>query len=149
MNDIGTEGIDGWVVAMRLQSLFMAIDVFESVLIAVPGLFSFWLRCWGSKVGKGVVWTPHCKVYDRYLVDIGDDVIVGTKAIISTHAVIKRKGRIKVFCKKIHIGKGTVIGGEVLIGPGANIGENCQVNARSIIWVNETIADNTKVNRCR
>lgn len=149
MNDVGTQGINGWVVAMRLQSLFIAIDVFERVLVAVPGLFSIWLRCWGSRVGKGIIWTPDCKIYDRYLLDIGDKVIIGAKAVMASHAVIRKKDRIKVFCKTIHIGKNTVIGGEVLLGPGANIGENCQVNARSIIWVNETIASNAKVNRCR
>ena len=47
-----------WWGMHQIQVLYIAIPQLEAVLRLVPGLYSQWLRLWGSKVGRRVYWTP-------------------------------------------------------------------------------------------
>ncbi len=113
-----------WWVAHQLQLVYSALPWLESLLRLFPGVYSTWLRLWGSKVGKRVYWTPRVDIMDRHLMQIGDDVIFGHLVICSGHAIHRKSdGRLILLARPIHIGKGTLIGARARIGPGVKIPE--------------------------
>src|SRR6516225_98860 len=79
-----------WWIAHQMQMLYAAVPAFEALLRLVPGLYSAWLRLWGSTVGKRVYWTPCVEIIDRHMLAIGDDVIFGHRVVCSSHAITKR-----------------------------------------------------------
>src|SRR5690242_9394747 len=66
-----------WWGSHQIQSIYIAIPVLEAVLRLIPGVFSWWLRLWGAKVGRDVYWTPGLEIADRGLLEIGDRVVIG------------------------------------------------------------------------
>ncbi len=140
---IGRYGVEGWVLQLKIQMFLANCSFFERALHLIPGLYSVWLRCWGSHIGRGVMWTPHVDILDRGLLDIGDGVLVGHKTILSCHAVFMENGEHLVYCKKMKIGTRTLIGGDSILGPGVQIGSDCQLNVSSRIYPNQIIPDGT------
>ena len=136
---IGRQGVEGWVLQLKVQMFLAAFPFFERVLHIVPGLFSLWLRSWGSQIGRGVIWTPHIDVLDRGLLQIEDGVLLGYKVILSSHLVFMKDGEHYVYCNRIKIGKSTLIGGVSILGPGVKIGEGCRINVSSIIYPDQII----------
>ena len=61
----------------QLQVLYSAFPA----LRLVPGLYSAWLRLWGSRVGRAVYWTPQVKITDRGLLKVGDGVVFGHRVV--------------------------------------------------------------------
>lgn len=117
-----------WWIYFQLQMVYANTPVFESILRAIPYAYSAWLRLWGSKIGKGVYWTPNVEILDRHMMRIGDDVVFGHQAICSAHIVTrKRNGRLVLVLRAIEIGSNSLIGGEARIGPGVRIPENTLV----------------------
>jgi acetyltransferase-like isoleucine patch superfamily enzyme len=113
-----------WWVAHQLQMLYAAIPVFESILRLVPGLYSAWLRLWGSKIGKRVYWTALVEIIDRHMLRVGDDVLFGHRVVCSSHVIIKkRNGDFMLILRPARIGSGTFVGAFARIGPGVKIPE--------------------------
>jgi acetyltransferase-like isoleucine patch superfamily enzyme len=113
------QGASSWFVAHYLQYLFISFPIFERILILIPGAFSFWLRAWGSQIGKAVIWNPGIQIVDRTHLDIGDHALFGDRVYLSTHIIKRKKGRIQLLVKKISIGKKTLIGYQCNLGPGS------------------------------
>jgi hypothetical protein len=134
-------GVEGWVVQLKIQMLLTTFPFFERVLHLLPGFYSLWLRAWGSHVGRGVMWTPHVNVLDRGLLHIEDGVLLGHLAILSSHAVYLKNDEHMVYCKRIHIGAGSLIGAASIIGPGANVGKGCRINVASHIYPDQIVND--------
>ncbi len=59
----------------------------EEILRLIPGLYSFWLRAWGSRVGKLTYWAPQTVILDRGFLEIGDHVIFGAGVRINPHVM--------------------------------------------------------------
>src|SRR4249920_1066630 len=76
-----------WWGSQQFQIVYAVFPQFEILLRLVPGAYSAWLRLWGSRIGRGVVWTPIVEVIDRSLLDIGDQVFFGHKVALCSHAV--------------------------------------------------------------
>jgi acetyltransferase-like isoleucine patch superfamily enzyme len=138
---VGTFGINGWIVAFRIQSFLTAFPVFEIILIGVPGLYSIWLRAWGSKIGKGVIWTAQMRLYDRSHLHIGNGVLFGHLVKLSPHLIMRRRESLSVLLKEIKIDDYAVIGGGTYISPGVKIGKYAQVNFGAKIKPNTIIPD--------
>ena len=93
-----------------MQLIFIALPALEAILRLIPGVYSAWLRLWGSHVGKHVYWTPLIEITDRDLLDIGDRVIFGHRAACYNH-VVKPKGEdLVLYTAKITIGSDVFVG---------------------------------------
>jgi len=56
-----------WWGSQQFQIVYAAIPQLEILLRLIPGAYSAWLRLWGSRIGRGVYWTPVLEVIDRSL----------------------------------------------------------------------------------
>ncbi len=110
-----------WLISHYLQYLFILFPALEKALLIIPGAYSLWLRLWGSKIGKGVVWAPVMALHDRPLVDIGDHTIIGGHTNMASHFLIRQRDSLNLYIKKIRIGNRVIIGAESSIGPGSTI----------------------------
>lgn len=128
-----------WWGSHQIQVIYIAIPVLESVLRLIPGMFSLWLRLWGSKIGKNVYWTPALEVGDRSLLEIGDNVVIGHRVGISSHVIKPRKQNLMLYVKKVKIGN------NVFIGAGSNLAPGVVINDGQFISVNTTLLPNQKV----
>jgi hypothetical protein len=111
-----------WWVAHQMQMIYAAVPVFEALLRLVPGMYSAWLRLWGSKVGKRVYWTPLVEIVDRHMLRVGDDVIFGHRVVCASHVIVKKQnGDFFLILRTTRIGSGTFVGAFARIGPGVKI----------------------------
>jgi len=110
-----------WWGSHQIQLVYIAFPSIEMALRMVPGLFSFWLRLWGSKIGSNVYWTPQIEVVDRGLVEIGDNVVVGHRVGFYSHLIKPTKKNVLLYVKRIKIGDGAFIGGFTGFTPGVEI----------------------------
>jgi len=100
----------------------------------VPGLYSLWLRLWGSRVGRLVYWTAGVQITDRTHLEIGQRVLVGQWVRMSAHAVYKSSdGDSHLVLQTLQIGDGAIIGGQSLLGPKADIAPHTTVKVNSVV----------------
>ncbi len=129
-----------WWGSYQTQYLFLILPGLERILHVVPGLFSLWLRAWGSTIGKGVFWTPHTLILDRSLLNFGDRIIVGHRCSFSSHIIsINKKGELILFVKSIEIGSSSFIGAGSDIGPGTKIAPSTQLPMQSQLYPNQKV----------
>jgi hypothetical protein len=112
---------NGWMIAHRLQMTYHIFPFIEGTMNSLPGIYSNWLRLWGSKIGRMVYWAPDVRIYDRTHLTVGSKTFVGG-ALLSCHlAVPKRDGSFELFFAPISIGNRVFISAQANIGPGSNI----------------------------
>jgi hypothetical protein len=128
-----------WWGSHQLQRLYITFPSLEAALRLVPGAYSAWLRLWGSRVGKGVYWTPRVQLLDRSLLDIGDHVVFGHEAGLTCHVIIWKNGIMSLLVKPITLETGALIGAQCGIGPGARVKAGAMVRARAEIQVNQVV----------
>jgi hypothetical protein len=128
-----------WWGGHQIQLVFIAFPVLEAALRLVPGLFSLWLRAWGSKVGARVYWTPALRLGDRALLDVGDDVIFGYDVGISSHLVKKTRKNVLLYVRRVTVGAGAFIGAGAIIGPGAVVEEGAILDAGVHVYPNARV----------
>lgn len=126
-----------WLFTLRVQQIYLVFPQLERLLFYLPGLYSAWLRAWGSKIGKNVFWTPGTVVNDRSLMDVGDFIIFGHNTYMSSHLLRVKNGKFFVYVKKIKIGNYSFIGAFTKMGPGTTIHPGSQVQAMSNFSVNQ------------
>lgn len=111
-----------WWIAHQTQGLFAALPGLEALLRLVPGLYSFWLRLWGSKIGRGVYWTARVEILDRHNLTVGDGVVFGHRVIVTGHVIVKKRGGLMVLVERsTEIGAGCFIGADARIAPGVKL----------------------------
>jgi hypothetical protein len=111
-----------WWGGHQLQWIYLAFPALETVLRAVPGLFSAWLRAWGSTIGDGVYWTPELTIADRSLLQIGDGVIFGQRVALTAHLIKPADGgKLHCIVRKVVVGERAFVGAGSTLGPGAVI----------------------------
>ncbi len=115
--------------AQKTQALFNAVPLLEALMRLWPGLYSAWLRAWGSHVGARVRWPLWLKVSDRSLLDVGDDVVVESSVELIAHEWVSRNGVDVVEIKRIALRSHARIGAQVLIGAGVTVGEGARIGA--------------------
>lgn len=120
-SSLSAPGYAPWWGAHQCQVMYTALPALEAVLRLIPGVYSAWLRLWGSRVGRRVHWTPHIEITDRSLLDVGDDVIFGHRAACYAHVVQRRGNELVLYVRRIVIGQGVLIGAGSRLGPGASI----------------------------
>jgi hypothetical protein len=126
-----------WLFSLRVQQIYLVFPQLERLLFYLPGMYSAWLRAWGSKIGKHVFWVPGTVVNDRSLMEVGDFVIFGHNTYMSSHFLRVKNGKFFVYAKRIKIGSNTFIGAFTKMGPGTTIGPGSQIQAMSQFSVNQ------------
>ncbi|MBY0414837.1 MAG: hypothetical protein K2Q18_11755 [Bdellovibrionales bacterium] len=105
--------------------------------MTVPGLYSLWLRLWGSKIGKNVNWV-NTLVIDRSGLDIGDNVFFGYQCYLSAHVAMIMNGKLILYFKHISVGSNSFIGASSVLTPGSKIKDLSIVPAKTQLKINAT-----------
>lgn len=92
-------------------------------------------RCAGAKIGKNCFIPDTAILYEPYLIEIGDNTILGADCKISAHVVENNK----MIFKRVKIGNNCLIGGEVMVLPGAVIENNVIVGVKSLVSKNNVL----------
>jgi hypothetical protein len=123
-----------WWGGHQLQWIYLAFPSLEAALRAVPGLFSVWLRAWGSQIGRNVYWTPELTIADRSLLEVGDGAIFGHRVAISAHLVKPAAdGGLHCVVKRVVVGAGAFVGAGATLGPGAVVAPGALLPAGSVV----------------
>ncbi|HVH44694.1 MAG TPA: DapH/DapD/GlmU-related protein [Labilithrix sp.] len=128
-----------WYGGHRIQVIYIAIPALEALLRTVPGLYSAWLRLWGSKIGRDVYWTPQVDIADRGLVEIGDGVLFGHRAGVISHVIKPSRENLFLYVKKVKIGDGAFIGAGSYIGPGVVVEARAMVPVATNVYPKQRI----------
>jgi hypothetical protein len=128
-----------WWGGHQIQLIYIAVPQLEAMLRLVPGLYSAWLRLWGSKVGRRVHWTPLCEVTDRSLLEVGSNVIFGHRVVVFGHVIRPGKDSMLLYVRPVKIGDDVFIGAGSAIGPGAVIGPGVCLDAETRIYPMQVI----------
>lgn len=96
----------------------------------------------GARLGRRTNIAPYVTILEPCLVEVGDDVTLGTFASLATH--LGGEGHTLHF-GGIRIGSRTVLGGGAEVGPGVTIGEGCTVGARSALSPYVTVGSDVKI----
>jgi hypothetical protein len=126
-----------WWGSHQIQVIYITFPALEAGLRLIPGAFSFWLRLWGSKVGKQVYWAPHLEVADRSLLDIGDYVVFGHGVGVYSHIIKPRKNNLMLFVKKLKIGSNVFIGAWNHMAPGVEVEDGTYIPVFTHIYPNK------------
>ncbi|WP_413290477.1 acyltransferase [Bdellovibrio sp. HCB337] len=134
---IAERGYSPWLGAYKFQLIYLHLPFLERILRLVPGLFSFWLRLWGSQIGKWVYWTPEVTILDRTHLKIGNHVIFGHSVQMTSHAIKPKNNRVFLYLNDITIGDGCFIGAWSRLAPGVNIPAGTTVKVATDLYPNE------------
>jgi hypothetical protein len=132
---------NNWFVAYQLQQLYNSFAFFEKILKIIPGMFSLWLRFWGSNVGEKINWTPGSKIVDRTHLTIGSRVLIGNECYISAHIIKKSDNKYLLYIKQVEIGDDVVLALQVIVSPGVKIKNNAFLEAGSGVYPNGVIEE--------
>ncbi len=111
-----------WWISWQLQMLFNRLPWIEELMRLVPGLYSFWLRLWGARVGRLTLWSPGVRIFDRPLLQIGDDVVLGMDARLAGHfGGLDAQGGVTLVLGPVSLGDRTTLGGGAMLAPGCTV----------------------------
>ena len=89
------------------------------------------LRCMGVRIGKGVYMAPGIFIdaFYPHLIEIEDGAFLGVGCRLLTHEYAARFFR----AGRVHIGRGSVVGGWSIVRCGVTIGSGVTVGAGSVV----------------
>jgi hypothetical protein len=119
---LGSKDFFLWWASFQWQMIFCRFPALEELLRLIPGLYSLWLRLWGSRIGRFTFWAPGTLILDRSFLQIGDDVVLGAGVRLNAHvADIDSEGHRRLLLAKLEIGDRCHIGGYSLLTAGTKI----------------------------
>jgi hypothetical protein len=124
---IDAPGYSPWWGGHQFQVMYTAFPALEAALRLVPGAYSAWLRLWGSRVGRGVYWTPQVEITDRALLVVGDGAIFGHRVACYGHLIKRRGDGLVLYVRRIRVGTHALVGAGSRLGPGACIDDGVTV----------------------
>jgi hypothetical protein len=120
---IGSPEFLRWWACFQCQVLFLRFPSLEEVLRSLPGIYSMWLRLWGSRIGKLTYWAPRTVILDRGFLDIGDHVVLGAGVRLNPH-VMERDEMPVLKLAPIKVGDRALVGGYSLLTAGTEIADD-------------------------
>ena len=135
------EGGSLWLVSHRLQELYETFEGLERFLKTLPGVYSFWLRLWGARIGGKVNWTAGCKIVDRPFVHIGDRSLIGNQSYLTAHAIKKKDDRYQLFVEEVRVGCDVVVSYASTLAPGAVVGNRAFIESGAVVYPNREIPE--------
>lgn len=130
---LGSSEFVTWWATAQMQMIYCRLPFLEEILRLVPGLYSFWLRLWGAKIGRFTFWAPGLRILDRSFLVIGDDVITGAGVRFNAHVIEKIDDVSVLELANISIGDRCHIGGYSLLTAGATIHDDQTLHAFSLL----------------
>ena len=119
---IESGGFLAWWATAQFQIIFNRLPMIEEILRMIPGVYSNWLRLWGSRIGRLTYWSPGMVILDREYLDLDDDVVFGAGVRLNGHVILRnRQGRLELAVAPIKIGAGAAVGGYSLLTAGTEI----------------------------
>jgi len=119
---LGSKDFFLWWTSFQWQMIFCRFPALEEILRLIPGLYSLWLRLWGSRIGRFTFWAPGTLILDRSFLRIGDDVVLGAGVRLNAHvADIDAEGHRRLLLAQVDIGDRCHIGGYSLLTAGTKI----------------------------
>jgi hypothetical protein len=117
--DVPTRAFFRWWATWNLQAVFNRLPWIEEAIRLVPGLYSAWLRLWGSRIGKLTLWSPGVRVLDRPFLVVGDNVVVGIDVRLVGHlGGLDSRGHASLTLGPVTLGDRTSVGGGSMLGAG-------------------------------
>jgi hypothetical protein len=114
---IGSSTFLRWWACFQCQVLFLRFPALEELLRLLPGMYSLWLRLWGSRIGSLTYWAPGTIILDRGFLEIGDKVVFGAGVRINPHVMENDL----LLLAPVKIGDDAMIGGYSLLTAGTEI----------------------------
>ena len=99
--------------------------------------YSIFYKLFGTKIGKNNLICGN--ITNLEYIEIGNNVIIGDRALITSH-IIQRD---KIIIKKIKIGNNCTIGARAVVFPGVKMGDNSIIGANTTVTKNKIIPKNT------
>lgn len=92
------------------------------------------LRAYSPSMSIGKMFTCRGALYDPDLTDVGDNVMIGGRAVISAHSIAIRQGGEMVYVSApVKIGDRATIGGESRVALGCVIGDDAIIEPGSVV----------------
>lgn len=129
-----------WWTVLNLQVVFCRLPALEELIRLIPGVYSAWLRLWGSRVGSFTYWAAGLRILDRGFLDIGSGVAFGAGVRINPHVVAENAdGQMELLLATVHIGDRAVIGGYALLTAGTRVADDevtraCLISSPFSCW---------------
>jgi acetyltransferase-like isoleucine patch superfamily enzyme len=128
---LGGRPFFGWWSLFQLQIIFCRVPVLEEILRLVPGLYSLWLRLWGSRIGRLTYWSPGTTITDRSFLLIGADVVLGAGVRLNAHVLARgQDDQMELILAPVKIGDRVIVGGYSLLTAGTVISSGEITRAR-------------------
>jgi len=109
-----------WWFTFCTQVVYLRFPALEEALRCVPALYSFWLRLWGSKIGKLVYWSAGTVVLERQFVNIGDHVCFGAGCRLNAHVQVEDE----LLLAPVVVEENVIVGGYSLLTAGTILKAN-------------------------
>jgi hypothetical protein len=114
-----------WWIVLNLQVLFCRLPALEELMRLFPGVYSAWLRLWGSHIGSFTYWAAGLRILDRGFLEIGSGVAFGAGVRLNPHVVAENdEGKLELFLAPVRIGDRAIIGGYALLTAGTRIADD-------------------------
>lgn len=126
-----------WLIYSGVHSISLSLIL---PYVLGSGFAKLYYRIIGCKIG-GDVFINTVGLHDAYLLEIGDNVVIGGKTDITCHTF---EGKHLVL-DNIKIGSNVMIGANTYIMPGVSIGDNCDVGANSVVRKNKVIESDSLI----
>ncbi len=136
-------GYEPWWGAHQIQALYVAMPSLEAVLRLLPGVYSAWLRLWGSQIGRRVIWTPRVEIIDRSLLEVGDDVVFGHYAVVSGHLIKPTRHNLLLYVERVRIGSNAFLGAGSVLAPGVVVEDGARIEAGERVYPAQVVSSQT------
>jgi hypothetical protein len=113
----------------------------KHLIFSFNSLRTFFLKCCGAKVPWNMGWAPVSHLSDPYLLEIGEDTIVGVETTISGHMIIHDQ----LILGRIFIGRGCLIGARSGLGPNTILEDQVILQAEVKVLPGVRVPRGTKV----
>jgi acetyltransferase-like isoleucine patch superfamily enzyme len=126
-----------WLVYSGIYSIAIRLVL---PVIRLTFFCNLFYRMCGCRMGRNVrlnTWV----LPDSYLLELGDNVVVGGETEISCHIYENDT----LFLDRVTVGANTLIGGRCYISPGVRVGSNCLIGLYSYLRRGRIVPDNTKI----
>lgn len=110
-----------WWVLTQLQTIFNRMPWLEEALRLVPGLYPLWIWLWGGRVSASAYIGPGVVITDRYTTHVAAGAVLGFKAALAGHMVVREGGRFVVIVAAPIVEREAMMGGAAGLGPGARL----------------------------
>ena len=129
---------DGMKWFLAATSTFIVTDcLFRAMVNGLSLLAAYYYRGMGAKMPWSVTLGPRARISDPWFVEMGENVLIGTEAVILGHLSYCTE----VVLGRVVIGDWSVVGMRAVIFPDVRIGSRARIGAGSIVVRGTVIGD--------